>query len=246
MTTELVDENEEMLKNAPCMVFMETQVENHCAIHTANNLLQGPRFCFSDFRDVALSMEAQQDVLHHSPEGDFSSEVIMAILAGAGIALQPFHKAEVLSVMGSQECPFHGICQGIFIHSGRRDHWYGMKFIAKGWYIFDSKEAGPQKLHKDILEEVDEHLAMGCVAFWIMAEVSICYQGRSVGSLLNHQGFHLEGKWDEIILEEMAKRAATEEKDKKYALALLNEKPSAAGSRRVSSGKRREGAARVS
>ena len=88
----VVDDNDDLVRKAPGMIYMETQIENHCAIHTANNLLQGPRLCFADFRDVALVMESQQDALHHSPEGDFSNEVITAILAGAGIPLQPYHK----------------------------------------------------------------------------------------------------------------------------------------------------------
>ena len=127
--------NQELLETHQGSIYREGQVESWCALHAVNGVLQAPRFCLPDFVEKASELEKKQDVVHHSSEGDFSLETITAVLADANSPIQPYHRDEVEVMLRSQECPLHHLCQGLFIHSPTRDHWYSTKFLFDAWYI---------------------------------------------------------------------------------------------------------------
>ena len=121
------DINKDLLQKAQGSIYMEEQVDAWCALHAVNGVLQGPRYCLQDFVEKARELEKAQLTVHHSANGDFSLDTIVAVLGDASIPLQPYIKEEIAVMLENQDCPLHHVCQGLFIHSPTRDHWYSMK-----------------------------------------------------------------------------------------------------------------------
>eukprot|EP00440_Ansanella_granifera_P019890 gb/GFBE01021610.1/.p1 GENE.gb/GFBE01021610.1/~~gb/GFBE01021610.1/.p1 ORF type:complete len:332 (+),score=75.38 gb/GFBE01021610.1/:1-996(+) len=130
----------EMPPYGPGGIYHEKQIGSLCALHTVNNLLQGPMFTDGDFRGVAAELDRAERALmgggsmdygNARMDGFYNVQVVQAVLNRAGYAVEPINSE------AARECQADTAKEKAFILN-KREHWFSIRRIGREWFDLNS------------------------------------------------------------------------------------------------------------
>jgi len=126
------------LSDSTDTIFHETQRDALCALHSVNNILQGPFFSRKDFNKIARDLGnvvPNMHTEHGNRAGWYTIEVITTALQSKGLRLVRW---------GSQEKPPEDWTHiGGIVHDPPRQHWWAGRWGGPFLWIHDSLLAAP-------------------------------------------------------------------------------------------------------
>ena len=119
--------------------YFESQVENFCAVHSSNNVLQCRVFSPESFRNISDNLTKIDNFTHHSKSGYFDTDTIYGALESLGLSCRLLNMCDIEYQLESKD-PF------MIIVTHELHHFSARRFNSNdGIWIFDSLAKGPVK-----------------------------------------------------------------------------------------------------